>query len=590
MQRLLPIAVLALLLPVSPRARGGEPAPAPEREIASLVPEHCPLYVDATGLLPTFRRGLQDPLVQALISSAAGRRYLSGTTDRAPEALLRRADDWFGRPVLPALVALAQRGLALGMLPGSEQAVLVLHGEEPASVRRTLEELFDRLELALGWPGALDEPREYWHGADVYMLGDDLVVARREAVLAVGNAADLVRQVLALAADPGGRGLLARPAFTAAHGQRTRREHLWAWADLERLGSADRGLGELRGWNRSPSVQSLFGPQLAALASSRILSGWLSSPGGAGIELGLRGSGARSAEVLLPAARSGALVPPAPDGGEALAQALLYRDYAGIFAHRRELFPPETLPAFAEQISNAALFFGGQDIGQDLWPRISPWFRMVARAPQFSPGLEPELPLPAVALIAGLEEPERTGPELIAAFQSLISVSSMDQAQKGRSGMKLELAREGEAELTSARFLPPRAGDGVDVRYNLQPACGLVDRWFVLGTHESLVREVLRDLATAPESPESIGSGPCESLLLAGEGLAEFLARNEEFLVVQKMLEEGLARPEAEEEIEGLRLIVASVARLEVELRPFAPGSWELLLHADLGRPAEPAR
>ncbi len=586
MNRCLPVAACALLPLAFPLARGARPAPlSPDRPIASLVPERCGLYLEATGLAPLLERGLEHPFLRTLLEGELGRSLLA-KLDRSPADFLAEADRRFGSPVLPALAALGWRGIALGVDPRSWKAVLVFHGRDAALVCELLERTLDRIAESYGWPGALDEPRKHGHGGDIWLIGDELVVARREALLVLGNEESLVQDALALAADPSGEGLLGRRAFEALHARKTGRESLWGWADLEELEAfGDQGFRDLRASPRSPAFQSLLGAGLATLASSRALSAWIALEGGDGISLGFLGTEASPALPLVPGSRKAASVPPELPAQDDLAQALLYRDYAAMFAHRSELFPAESLPAFAEQITNAALFLGGKDLGREVLPGVSPWLRVVSRPPRFAAGLEPEIPLPGLVVIASLDEPDQLGPELVAAFQTLVALVNVDQAQKGKPGLRLALEREGESEISSARFRAPGPAEGVDVRYNLEPACSVVGRSLVLGTHESLVREVVRELRAAPASAPS----PVESVSIAGAALARVVAQNFQALVAQKRVEEGLSQAAAEEEIEGLRLLLASFARAGAEIHCEDPSSPELRLWLELAHPASEA-
>jgi hypothetical protein len=586
MNRILPLTALVLLPAVWPLLGGSEPASiAPDRDIATLVPERCSVFVEGTGLAPLLELGFEHPLVSCFSASPLG-QFLQQRF--ASEEYLGQADKWLGESLLSALGALSRRGLALGVDAGAKKGVLVVRGAEAGRVQELQERIFARIETALGWPGGLDRPAQLWHGGEVWFLGE-LVVARREALLAAGNDAELVRAVLALAADPGGRGLLARPGFAALHGARTGSEALWAWADLEALEpQADQGFRALRASSRSPAMQSLFGARIAALTSSASLAAWLAL-GDERLVLGLRGSAATSAEPLEPGASPGALVPPKLPAGQDLVQALVYRDYGALFEHRSELFPSEDQPGFAEAITSAALFFGGQDLGADVLAHVSPWLRVVVRPARFRPGLEPEIPLPALAIVAALEDEQRLGPEFVSAFQSLVSIVNIDRAQKGGGSLLLALGRAGEVELTSARFLAPAAGAGVDLRYNLEPACAVVGQCLVLGTHESLVRELVRDLAQA-----DVGVACTEThewLELDGSSVAAAFAANSAALVARKMLAEGLAQEQAEQEVAGLLLALDSIERARAELGGGDPRMPELRLELELACPAaEPAR
>jgi hypothetical protein len=413
------------------------------------------------------------------------------------------------------------------------------------------------------------------------MLGEAFV-ARREALLVLGNDEELVQETLRLAAAPGGLGLLGAPAFAAQRAARAGENALWAWLDLSALEPfADEGLRELRAANRTPAAQGFLGAGLGALLSARTLSAALSLRDGHALVLRLRGGEAQRLEDLAPLARAGAA--PAELRGESLAEALLYRDYGRFVARRAELFPAETLAQFAEAVTNGALFFEGQDLGEDVLPRLSPWIRLVVRELEFAPERRPEIPLPGAAAVAVLDD-EREGERWTAAFQTLVAILNVDQAQKGGRGMRLQLGREGDVEISAARLPTPGPGDGVDLRYSLEPALAVVGRHLVLGTHETLVRALVRELAGA--SPVAAASAR-ETLALDARGWRGALARNAEALVAQKMLAEGRGRAAAEEEVRGLGLVLEALEGAGVELSGADPSAPELVLELRLARASE---
>ncbi|MSR63771.1 MAG: hypothetical protein EXS08_15200 [Planctomycetes bacterium] len=581
MKPALPLAAFALLALVLPRSLAVRPAPlAPDRPIPSLIPERCGVYLEASGLLPLLERGLEHPFLKGLAQSELGARLLT-ELPLSPAEGLARAEAWLGTPVLPLLADLTRAGVGLGFDPTTKKIVVVARGSDAQAVERALKRGFDALERQFGWPGAFDHPQRSWSGADVWTLGE-AYVAHRETLLVLGNDGDLVEETLALCADAEGDGLLAREGFEALRARRPSDAALWAWVDLAALEpAADEGFRKLRQANRTPAAQGLLGAELSALLSAHALSATLQLYDERGLDLRFTAFEAPCVPSLAPLARASE-VPAELAGGAA--SALLYRDYARFLAQRGELFAPEALPAFAEAITNGALFFEGQDLGEEVLSRVSPWIRLVSRALPFDTELKPEIPLPGLALVAVLGD-ERDGEAWSAAFQTIISIANVDRAQKGERGMRLHLEREGSTEISAARFAAPRPGEGVDVRYNLEPAIAVVGRHLVLGTHAALVREVVRELEGA--APLAASSSR-ETLELDARSWRQVLDQNFELLVARKMLEEGLERAAAEKEIEGLRLALASFRSVRVELEAQTSTSPELRVELRLAAEGAP--
>jgi hypothetical protein len=153
----------------------------------------------------------------------------------------------------------------------------------------------------------------------------------------------------------------------------------------------------------------------------------------------------------------------------------------------------------------------------------------------------------------------------------------VDQAQKMGTSMQLRLGLEGEVEVSAARFPKPGPEDGVDIRYNLQPACAVAGGCFVIGTHEELVREVVRDLE---HGERSTSNATGEYLELDGRAIAKLIEANMETLVMQKVVDEGVTVAKAREEIGGLQLLAAMIRSARAEVTYPAEGT--VGLHATI--------
>ncbi len=556
-----PLGSLPLFALLVPLVHQAPPAPlARAREIPTFLPARSLAVVDWSGLEPVLELGLDHPFVQNLLRTELATALLK-SAEKRPEDLLALAEHFLGKPALPTLARLGSRAaLAVAAHTAGPRFVLVLQGEDAALLESTLSTAFERLDAALGLGGALDDPHRRLQEAEIWELGAELTLARREALFVASNDEGLLRDVLDLAADPESEGLLARAEFRAHWEQRDPEAGLFGWVDLDALARVDpEGFAQLTEVPRRPEAQFLLGPRASSLAAARSLSVNLVIED-MGFELETRSGGAPLALLSQRSGFGAPLLPRAPDD---VFVAVIERDFATLLGRRLELFAPEFQPEFAEALSNLALFFGGKDIAEEILPLVSPRLALVSRPVEFEEGREPEIPLPAVALIAELSDPERTGGEFVSAFQSLIGILNVDRAQMARSGMQLRLMLEGGVEISSARFPTPGPADGVDLLYNLEPACAVVGPHLVIGTHVALVRSLVRELqggAGAAAAPV----GDAEWLEASGEELARVVQANFEVLVQKKVLDDGVSLAQAEEELGGFRLLLASLARVRL--------------------------
>ncbi|HVS17344.1 MAG TPA: hypothetical protein VMT18_02000 [Planctomycetota bacterium] len=557
-------ATLALLAAARPRA----PLPAPgEVGHAALAPALALAYAefrDADGLLG---RGLQHPLLQALLAGEVS-AILAQRTGRTPQEALDDLDRRAGHAVLPALAELTARGAALSVeLRGARpRFLLTLRGADAERVEELLESALARAAELAGFPGALAAPAEVRGDTALWRVGDELVIAQSGTWIAASNEEATVTDALERAHGDGG--LAHSESFARAYAGRPLDATLWGWADLERsralqrlADGGDRGLLELEEAAAEPGVQFLLGPTLALLGGVESM-GLALCVRGEDVALHAQGFGCADGAPrrLLPAIDG--RTPPCELGPRDALRAALYRDLRGLFVARGELFATRTQPAFAEAESNLALFFGGRDVAEAVLPHLSPWFEVVSREVVFRAEAVPDAALPAVALLARVDDPVTIGADLVSAFQTAISLVNVDRAQKAMPSMRLELSNVEDATLTSARFAAPVPGTGVDLRYNLEPACALVGDTFVVGTHRALVAELVAERSSGATHVRAVGGS--ERLRLAGATLERLARAQRELLVMGRVLDEGRTRAEAEGEIDLLLGLLGRLEELEL--------------------------
>ena len=551
---------------------------------AGLAPEKALAYVefaDADGLLA---RGLEHPFLRTLLASAAGRE-LRRQVGGGQGDLLSALDERVGYALLPSLTAATAHGAAFSFhLRRFKPAwVLSLHGSDAAEVERALALALEAVAEKSGHPGAFAQPARREGDLEIWNIGE-LALARRGAWIVAAESEDGLRDALARE-----RGLSAAPEFAASYAARAGDETLWGWAALgtvrafQELSDGDKGLVEMAAGAAKPAVQFLLGPSLAVLGRAQT---WSVGLGLHGTQLALsleaRGIAAGAAGPLLPPADGSTPLAP-PGGARNQLSAVLYRDLAGVFRERNALFAPADQPGFAEAESNLALFFGGRDVPESVLPRLSPWICAVVRPVTFDERARPEAVLPAAALLVPIEAEGETGEDLIAGFQTMISLINVDRAQKGLDSMRMDLESESGVTLTTARFRAPNPEDGVDLRYNLEPACALVGERFVIGTHRALVAELVRELV-APDS-QAERAQPGEWLRLEGAALAELVAANRELLVMNRVLDEGVPTERAQAEIEFLRDGLAHLRELRLDVLRSSDDSVRVALDLTLRDP-----
>lgn len=563
--------------------------PAPfdlERDVACVMPSDVLFYAEAPGFPDLCDQGLKHPLVKTILRSPLG-EMIQEETGMPPFLALQLLNGYAGRPVLPALAKLTAEGLAVGVKPADEAgeviACIVARGDAQLW-EEVIADAMKKVAEANEYPEErVVKPHREIRGMDVWFLGDTGAFAHKDGLFVGATSEEVLREMIDLGSESGISGLASREDFTAARADyRSEEAFLWGWADLDGIEAmTDGGLADLRAAPNNPGAQFLLGPSISNLcgASEAALEVRFQDRS---IELDIVGidtPGEPMSLLLAPESSTPPALPAATDN-EAL-RGVFYRDMTGMFRERVELFPTSAQPAFAEAISNLALFFGGQDVTDEVLPAIDPWIGLISRPIAFEEGRVPEVPLPGAALLIGVNDPESLGPQLTSAVQSLLSILNIDAAENLEPILTVKLELHEGVTVTYGQYAKPAEGEGVDLRYNLEPACAMVNDTFVIGTHRSLVKELVGQL----QRGELAAAAVTESLELSGPEISQVIDANEEALVINAVLSEGKTEKVARNEIRGLKTITEMVESLSFETaRPAARdlrASLKLLLEGN---------
>jgi len=530
------------------------------------LPKNSLFVLEAPGLAALVEQGPNSPLARALGASPSVRALLD-QADPSLDQLIAQGSAILETPLLPRLGSLLAGGLALSVSADESELywTLVANGDDAKKTEASLRRVLQHLAKQFGMAKAFNRPHDSIEGADVWYIGDELSVARKGAFLVASTSNKYLRDALVTISSAKQPRDEAGDRADAPVLRVTLRAEEWLKSKAGHEGAAK--LRELRASATDPAVQFLLGPSLALLTRSADFQAELMVEE-EDLRLRIDGTGidAGSFAKLLPGrAESFDRRPPAVQPTSSGADLLLYRDIDALFENRADLFAVETLPKFAEAISNLSLFIGGMDLTDKVLPGLSPWMRLVVDAVEFDEGARPAQPLPAACLIVELKDKERLGGSLVAAFQSAISLTNIERAQQAKPPFLLGIELVEGVEMSKAHYLLTSPEDGVDMEYNLAPACALVDSTFVLGTHKHLVSRVVRELA-AGERTKSTERSLTENLSLPGALLIDTLLDNMDSLVMSKVLEEGVSKTEARAELEVVLGLLELVRNLDLQV------------------------
>ncbi|QDV05341.1 hypothetical protein Poly30_08380 [Planctomycetes bacterium Poly30] len=565
-----PLCIAASLVgfaPIPSQADPSQPMRPGPKSLRSHAPEGTLIWIESSALEPILGQGLSHPLIARLLEEPLiAEDWKAKKFD--PMAGLRLAEALLGRNPFELAHALASGGIALGFLgvtPGKEAPFVMLRGLDGEAMESAVEDLTGALS-GLGLLAEVDAResegrspsiRQAWQapksdGVVVWTSDGTLILTRtwKDAITCSGLSARSS----------------AIPEAYRQHFESTSIAETFAWFDLDALESQV-GLKDLRAMATEPGVHFVLGPALAYLGRAGSLSMDLDVSSEA-LRLRMRGDGVDAGEGAgsFPASDSIAKESSAPK--DAVATAMLHRDLHFLLDRRTDLFPPRQQPGIAEGLSNLALLVGGPDALDELLSSLHPTLRLHSETIAFAENAEPDVPLPGLILEVDLDEPDINGSRLTSAFQTAVTLTNVERAMKGEDGLRLGLESVDGVTVTRAKLQPPAPGSSVDLRYNLEPACAVVGRTFLVGTHGAPIAKAVQRLSGGSTSQAAMPTRsddwiPVDRLQLQGVPLHGLLTQQRDLIVMNSVLEDGKSQRRAEAEADILLELLGRVQRFE---------------------------
>jgi hypothetical protein len=237
------------------------------------------------------------------------------------------------------------------------------------------------------------------------------------------------------------------------------------------------------------------------------------------------------------------------------------RDLQAFWEARERLVAPTALAGLAQFDTTLALFFGGRPLGDELLPQLEPDLLLVA-AREEQPPKGPGPRLPGFALVFRLREPDRFGPRLEVAFQTLLGLINADRGQKGLEPFRLETTRKDGLEVLTMRPLAPDPHPTIEGSFRWS-AVRAADRFVLAST-----LDLAANLGAAFRNGTLETRSSADRLVIDGAELRRALLENEEQLVAGEMLKKGVTRAVAERSIRDFLDLLDLFAGAEVAATP----------------------
>lgn len=534
------------LLPESTVAVVTIEQPAPVLN-ALLTPE----YYQPLGALKPIAKALKDPGVAKL-------PHIIGLLEMR-----------LGTPWQDALRQLTAGGVTLAFDAEQKAAVLIVKSKDAELLNRLNQTLVDLIEghaASEGRPSPVKS--QQYQGVTGWSFGKGEQHAIIGNTLIATNKGEALKAVLDSNADSSSSGLAGKTWFQQARHNAKAGDLAWAAVDLTALRQAPPLAKALDRKTPNPNVEILFGGILDALRTAPYAAASLKLKDN---QLTLDATLPRDASQIA-SSRRWWFASSASEGApallvpkQAIANLAGYRDLAGMWQAREELFDESTNARLTQADTNLGLYFSGRDFGPEVLGKLTPHWQIVVARREFSASQPiPALKLPAFAVVLETKD-DAFADELFLAFQNIVGIINLQGIQTGRPQLLLGAEQYHGATIRKASYLPSRDApkDKARMEYNFDPAAARVGSRFIIGSTCDLVRELVD---VAQKSSGSAGSGENTVLAVDGQQLRQAFADDRDLLVSRAMLSSGDSRQAAEKQVDGLLTLGKLLEGLQLQL------------------------
>lgn len=492
-----------------------------------------------------------------------------------------------GMPWKETVSALTEGGIYAG-LDAESQGVAVLF---KARDEKTLEKVVN-VFLKMARDDAKNKQRpdrieeHSYRGVSAYKI-DDGIVARMGNWLLLSNKGELAKKIADRYMDDGASDCLGEnPQFKAARqaidGQAIDGQ-VSSWAFVDTTALREKGIAKKLFQEKSdnPLAELLLGGVLATARKTPYATATLDLNDkrlAVAIQSPANPEWIPESREFFFGQDSDGVAPIPLRPSETLFSVEAFRDVSAWWLAKEELFEEEIVAKLSQADSQFSTIFSGLDFGEEVLGSLKAPMQIVVTRQNFAELTtpQPEIRLPAGALIVEFKDPAKMARRLKVAYQSVIGFMNINLAQKGLPPLDIETEQRGEAKLVSASYLPEEGREGL-INYNFSPSIAFVgDRLIISSTRELAIE--LAELAGKNEG-DAQSSKLNTHVSLDVAVLKQTLEDNRDQLVARNALEKGHSKQQAEREI-GILLELLDAAD-DLSLRLALDGE-QMVLGLDL--------
>ncbi len=552
-----------------------------DMEGALLFPKSTNFYVEIGQPQAVVEKLIDHPLREKIATLAPVKQGLNAPGMKQLRIGLAFLEARVGEKWLPTVKQLTQGGLFLGADLATESFGLAFHSNDEALLKKTAGEVLGFLKQQVG--NDAYEIKTFRKGKLAFL--DGLIVGRFGKWFLISNQETFIRQMVNNLRDGLERGkvlpetLASSQAFKEAKSKQSSSGDLWAWVDLQVLRAAPDTDALFAGRTDNPAVELLFGGILEALEDAEFVSGDFGFDNQKlmlHVSLPFDGQSIRETREFYFGNQALGQAPPLIEVPDLLGQVVTYRDLGRWWLAKEELFPENVIADLSLTESQLSTFFGGADFGEDILGALQPGLLLVAKEQDYTAGVNPDIKLPAFALIGRLQNPQRETRFRIS-FNSFITLLNLSE-NGNMTQFDVQTMKEKNYRVTSANYLREDDADEGLIQYNFSPSIAFQDDYMIISSTEDFAHE----LAEATRKIDSKDSSDSNTVVvLNSDAIKKQLTLNREVLVAQSMMGNAKSRDQATAEFDLALAIMQYAKQAKLNYRVKSRG-MELTLQVDL--------
>ena len=524
---------------------------------ASFFPGSVAIYAEISQPASAIDRVMNHPFMASVQSLDAFKEFLA-SPEVAPGLVgLKMFETQTGEPVLQTMKTHFGRGLAFGFDTKTEAPLLAFRTTDEA----TLKQLAGKV-LAFAKNSNAKIERKTYRGAKVAQV-EQIVIARFKDWFLVSTQADLLKSTLDRLNGDSKPTLSQQDWFNEARAKRESKSDVWATIDLKTFRSTGIAKELFAGRTDNAFAELMLGGLFDTLKNANFAGANLTFDPQVTMQL----VAPHRSDWTLEARKFFFGNAPRTLPAENLIAAFsVYRDLGQWWLAKEELFDESVVAQLAQVDSQFSTIFSGLDFGEEVLSNIKPEMQIVVAQNRYS-DVDPDIKLPAFAMVSELKEGNKLKQRFKIAFQSAVGFANINLGMTGQPQLLMNSESIDKTQVSSASYMVSEESDKQNFLMNFGPTIAFNDSHFVLSTNREFAIELAGLAQKASDLPmnERTLNEKNTSLVIKGSELRKILELNKESLIANNMLENGNSRDQAKSETTVLLNIVTLIEELSAD-------------------------